>query len=256
MEIRPLNIGHAFVREKAGIITQLERDILPLQGLKKLRTDNEVNLDCNIIEQAFPNNSFPIGCTHEFITGCFEDAAPTNGFIATVLGKLMKLSGVCIWISTARCLFPPALIRFNVRPEHIIFIDLKNERDVLYVTEEALKCNKVTAVISELKNLSFKESRRFQLAAEQSRVTGFIIRPQTKSLSTIASVSRWRITSLPSQLEDGLPGVGFPRWKVQLLKIRNGTPSTWTIKWANNNFNIINKQKAEVTTNKGLRKVS
>ena len=241
---------------RSDIIARLERNILPLQGLKKLRTDNEVNLDCAAIEQAFPNNCFPIGCTHEFSTGCFEDAAPTNGFVAALLGKLMKLSGVCIWISAGRFLFPPALIRFNVKPEHIIFIDLKNERDVLYVTEEALKCNKVTAVISELKNLSFKESRRFQLAAEQSRVTGFIIRPQTKNLSTIASVSRWRITSLPSQLEDGLPGVGFPRWKVQLLKIRNGTPSTWTIEWANNNFNIINKQKAEVTNYEGLRKVS
>lgn len=243
-------------RVRSDTIARLERNILSLQGLKKLRTDNEINLDCEAIEQAFPNNCFPIGCTHEFITGYFEDAAPTNGFIAAVLGKLMKLSGVCIWISTARCLFPPALIRFNVRPEHIIFIDLKNEKDVLYVTEEALKCNKVTAVISELKNLSLKESRRFQLAAEQSRVTGFIIRHQPKIITNIASVSRWRITSFPSQLEDGLPGVGFPRWKVQLLKIRHGTPSTWTIEWANNNFNIINKQKAEGTNYEHLRKVS
>jgi len=51
-------------------------------------------------------------------------------------------------------------------------------------------------------------------------------------------------------------GVGFPRWKVELLKIRNGTPSTWIIEWANNNFNVITQQKGEITWDEGLRKVS
>ena len=241
--------------KKNIILSQLERQILPLQGLKKLRTDNDVDIDCQAIEEAFPNNAFPIGCTHEFITGCFEDAAPTNGFIGCILGKLMKLGGVCIWISTNRHLYPPSLVRFNVTSENIIFIDLKHEKDVLYVTEEALKCNKVTAVIAEIKNLNLKESRRFQLAAEQSRVTGFIIRHQPKIINTIASVSRWRITSLPSHLEDGMPGVGFPRWQVELLKIRNGTPSRWTIEWANNNLNVVKEDKAAVKWYEGLRKV-
>ena len=167
----------------------------------------------------------------------------------------MRLGGVCIWISTNRHLYPASLIRFNVVPENIIFIDLKHEKDVLYVTEEALKCNKVTAVIAEIKNLNLKESRRFQLAAEQSRVTGFIIRHQPKIINTIASVSRWRITSLPSHLEDGMPGVGFPRWQVELLKIRNGTPSRWTIEWANNNLNVVKEDKAAVKWYEGLRKV-
>jgi protein ImuA len=241
---------------KNAILSQLERQILPLQGLKKLRTDNDADIDCKAIEHAFPNNAFPIGCTHEFITRCFEDAAPTNGFIACILGKLMRLGGVCIWISTNRQLYPPSLIKFNVVPEHIIFIDLKHEKDVLYITEEALKCDKITAVIAEIKNLSLKESRRFQLAAEQSRVTGFVIRHQPKIINTIASVSRWRISSLPSELEEGMPGVGFPRWKVELLKIRNGTPSNWTIEWANNNFNVIKEHTAEAISNEALRKVS
>jgi len=242
--------------EKTAILSQLQRQILPLQGLKKLHTDNDVSINCEAIEQAFPNNCFPIGCTHEFITHCLEDAAPTSGFIASILGKLMRLGGVCIWISTNRYLFPPALIRFNITPENIIFIDLKCEKDILYVTEEALKCNKITAVIAEIKKLSFKESRRFQLAAEQSRATGFIIRPQQKNISTIASVSKWRITSLPSQLEEGMPGIGFPRWNVELLKIRNGTPSKWIVEWANDNFNIIKEQVETIARYEGLRKVS
>ena len=67
--------------------------------------------------------------------------------------------------------------------------------------EESLNVTRIAAVIGEVKNISFKESRRLQLAAEQSRVTGFLIRHQPKILNTIACVSRWRITSLPSELE-------------------------------------------------------
>jgi protein ImuA len=238
------------------ILSQLERQILPLQGLKKLCTNNNVNIGCFEIEQAFPNTSFPIGCTHEFITHNLQDAASTNGFVTAILSKLLTLGGACLWISTSRTVFPPALTTFNVKPEQIIFIVLKNESEVLYATEEALKCNKLVAVLADIKNLSFKESRRFQLAAEQSRVTGFIIRHQPRVINTIASVSRWYVKSLPSAIEDNLPGIGFPRWKVELQKIRNGTPTTWIIEWSANNFNII-KENEEITTwCEGLRKIS
>ena len=75
----------------------------------------------------------------------------------------------------------------------------------------------------------FKESRRLQLAAEQSRVTGFIIRHQPGLINTIACVSRWRISTLPSEPGEGLPGVGFPKWQVELLKVRNGRPANGTL---------------------------
>ena len=241
--------------QKSIILSHLERQILPLQGFKKLPTDNNVCVDCKDIEQAFPNASFPIGCTHEFITEHIQDLAATNGFISAILSKLLKLGGACLWISASRTAFPGALQTFNINPEQLIFIDLKNEKDVLYATEEALKCNKLIAVIADIKNLSFKESRRFQLAAEQSRVTGFLIRNQKYS-NTIASVSRWCITSLPSPVEDGMPGIGFPTWKVDLLKIRNGTPASWTIEWSSNNFNIIKEQEEATTWYEGLRMVS
>ena len=236
---------------RSDIIKGLEKTILPLQGFKTLATDNTINLGFRPIEKAFHNGVFPIGCMHEFINAAaVQDASAGNGFISGLLSKLMQSGGCCIWVSAGRTLFPAALKRFNVNPEQVIFIDLKKERDVLYATEEALKCNKITAVVSEINNISFKESRRFQLAAEQSRVTGFIVRNQPRLLNTIACVSRWSITSLPSALADGMPGVGFPRWNVELLKVRNGFPGTWKIEWSANGFteikeNIISLQKEQ-----------
>jgi protein ImuA len=240
---------------KSQILSQLKKDILPLQGFKQLSTDNTINIGFRQIEKAFPNACFPIGCMHEFISNTASDMVATNGFIACLLGKLMQLGGACVWISTSGALFPAALKGFGIEPEKIIFIDLKKEKDVLYATEEALKCNKLTAVLADIKNISFKESRRFQLAAEQSRVTGFIIRHQPQSVNTIACISRWHITSLPSQLEDEMPGVGFPRWNVELLKVRNGSTGKWNIEWAANTFKEV-KETITIMPQKEIRKVS
>jgi protein ImuA len=59
-------------------------------------------------------------------------------------------------------------------------------------------------------------------------------------LSTTACVTRWQITSLRSQLPDGMPGVGFPRWKVDLLKVRNGKPGSWDIEFIAGRFRQVN----------------
>jgi protein ImuA len=228
---------------RRDIISRLERDILPLQGLKSLSTtDNHISLGFRPIEAAFPNATFPVGCIHEFLSFSKEDIAATNGFIACLQNKLMQFKGASIWISASRTLFPAALTQFNIDPQQIIFIDLRREKDVLYALEEALKCNRIATVIGEIKNISLNQSRRLQLAAEQSRVTGFLVRHQPQLVNTIACVSRWRITSLQSELADGMQGVGFPRWNVELLKVRNGKPGSWQLEWSFNQLHKIGQK--------------
>ncbi len=107
--------------------------------------------------------------------------------------------------------------------------------------EEALKCKGLSAVIGEIQELSFTASRRLQLAVEQSQVTGFILRRNPRSINTTACVTRWQITSVPSELAEDMPGVGFPRWNVELLKVRNGTPGRWQIEFAAGRFRHIPK---------------
>ncbi len=226
-------------RASEDVITSLKKNILPLEGFKSLSSDNDLNIGFNPIERSFPNAKFPIGNIHEFLNASIEDISATQGFVTGLLGKLMHLGGACIWISTSRNLFPSALKFFGIEADNIIFVDLKNERDVLYAMHEALKCEKLISVVGEINNINFKESRKLQLAVEQSRVTGFIIRNQSRFISTIACIARWRVTSLPSELDDGMPGVGFPRWNVELLKVRNGKPGSWKIEWSEHSFNEI-----------------
>ena len=219
---------------KADIIAQLQKDLLLLQGLKHAANDHAIDTGLGLINHAFPDGAFPLGAVHEFIA---EDGAATGGFVAGILSALMQTGGVCLWISSCRTLFPPALHAFGILPDKIIFIDLQKERDLLWGMEEALKCNGLAAVVGELKELSFTASRRLQLAVEQSRVTGFVLR--TKAANTTACVTKWKITSLSSELNEDMPGIGFPRWNIQLLKVRNGRPGSWQMEWVNGTFRPV-----------------
>jgi protein ImuA len=197
------------------------------------------------VESVFPNGVFPVGAVHEFVSAAPEHAAATGGFMAGVLGSLMRGGGACLWISVSRMLFPPALKFFGVEPDRIIFIDLKKEKDVLWAMEEALKCEGLAAVVGEVREISFTQSRRLQLAVEQSKVTGFLLSNNPAGLKTTACVARWRITPLPSETEETMPGIGFTRWNVELLKVRNGSPGNWKMEWSGGKFTQVQKNIAK-----------
>lgn len=232
------------IHAKRLIINQLQKDILLLQGFKTEATQSSETITLKSIEAAFPNTVFPTGAIHEFINEVPEHEAASGGFIAGILQSLMLNGGSCLWISAARTLFPPALKLFGVSPDRIVFIDLKKEKDVLWAIEEALKCEGLAAVIGEVSAINLTQSRRLQLTVEKSKVTGLIIRNDIHKLATSACVARWKIKPLISELEDGMPGVGFPRWKVELLKVKNGIPGSWDIEWSNGKFNLIQYEEA------------
>lgn len=229
------------------------------EGFKPAPTGVSTFASLGAIETAFPNGVFPKGVIHEFLCMVNENAAACDGFLSGLLSVLMAGGGACLWASRSRQTFPVSLVNFGIAPERIIFLDLSRERDVLWVMEEALKCRGLCAVIAELDGLSMTESRRLQLAAESSQVTGFVLRTNPRNINTTACVARWEITPLPSETEDGLPGVGFPRWQVDLLRVRNGKPGSWVMEWAADRFvpvqteNENNKQEQAYTI--PLRKI-
>jgi protein ImuA len=241
--------------QKKAIIEQLQKDILLWQGFKAPVAGNAAGIGLGPVEQAFPNGIFPTAAIHEFLTEVPENAAASAGFIAGLLQVLMESGGACLWISVSRKLFPPALKAFGVEPDKIIFVDLMQEKDVLWAMEEALKCEGLSAVIAEVSAISLTASRRLQLAVERSKVTGFILRNDPGKLSASGCVARWKISPLPSELEAGMPGVGFPRWRVDLLKVRNGNPGSWEMEWHGGRFHAVDVstlQEVPVQTKKAM----
>ncbi|HMI66588.1 MAG TPA: hypothetical protein VK517_11150 [Cyclobacteriaceae bacterium] len=221
--------------KKADRIAELQMDILRLEGFNSSR-NAILDVGLGPLKDAFPNGSFPLGAMHEFLSAQAEDSASTVGFISGLLASLMGNSGTVLWISSSRTLFPPALKSFGLEPDRFIFIDLQKEKEVIWAMEEALKCEALSAVVGEIREIDFTASRRLQLAVEQSQVTGFILRNKYRNLNTTACVSRWRITPLSSESVDELPGIGFPKWKVELVRMRNGRSGVWDIQWVEGRF--------------------
>lgn len=228
--------------QKAAIIAELQQEILSLQGFSSAQ-GLPVDVGLGPIAAAFPNGTFPTGAVHEFVATRPEAAAATSGFVSGLLSALMSKGGTALWIGTSRKLFPPALRCFGIQPDRFVFVDLEKEQQVIWAMDEALKCPALTAVVGEVSDISFIASRRLQLAVEQSKVTGFVLRNDRRVMSSkeykqhpTACVSRWKITPLPSSSIEALPGVGFPQWKVELLRIRNGKPGSWDVTWEAGRF--------------------
>jgi protein ImuA len=218
---------------KQNIIERLQQQILSLEGFKEVAEHAKNKVEIAKIESSFPHHIFPTGVIHEFLNPLPEQTACTSAFISVLLSKIHQKKGFYLWISKQRHIFPTALKNFGIQPHQIIFINLTQPKDLLWATEEALKCKGVSAVISELDEISFAQSQRLQLTVEKSKVTGFILRSKSQAINATACAARWEIRPSLSFSDDDLPGVGFTQWQVNLLKVRNGNPASYQITWRN-----------------------
>jgi len=57
-------------------------------------------------------------------------------------------------------------------------------------------------------------------------------------------------------LKNGMPGVGFPRWQIELLKVRNGKPGKWTVEWSAGRFIQVDENATTIQLQEHIKKVS
>ncbi|MBD3582256.1 ImuA family protein [Flavobacterium selenitireducens] len=228
--------------EKREIVKRLQAKVDALQGLGR-PADVISRTGFAPFESAFPDRIFPVGTVHEFLSDESSHAACTNGFIAGLASTFLNKDGICLWIGRNRKVFPPGLKHFGITPSNVIFVDLHKQNDLLWAIEEALKCDALTSVVGEIRDLGFTESRRLQLAVEKSGVTGFIHCHKPKAKGSSACTTRWRVTPGMSFTPGGLPGIGHAVWDVELLKVRNGKPGSWRIGWIGNRFMTVDDRR-------------
>lgn len=233
-------------QERAEILEQLRRDVL-FQRFSSPRIKTISNIRFEPFCTAFHSSQFPLGVIHEFICSSEETFSASAAFVSGILSPLMQNNGVAIWIGSQQKMFPPAFLQYGIRPDKVIFISHSKPRDILWIMEEALRCNGLAAVVCDTRELSFKQSRRLQLATEQSQVTGFVLRNRPRTINTTASTTRWIIKPTFSRKHLKLPGIGFPCWDVELQKVKNGKPQSWKISWSAGKF--IHVQEAATAIN-------
>ncbi len=163
---------------------------------------------------------------HE-VAGGGNDAVHGAAAVLFAAGILARTSGYVLWCVTRRDLFAPALAQAGLHPDRVIYAEVGDEKSLLSCFEEGLRHGGLGGVVGEVAKLTMNVSRRLQLAAEQSGTLGIAIRRWRRSTEAVdfgqptASVTRWRVTALPSQPLP-VPGLGRAQWLVELIRSRAG----------------------------------
>ncbi|WP_084399875.1 ImuA family protein [Henriciella aquimarina] len=137
------------------------------------------------------------------------------------LAAAARYDGPLIWIGQAgdvASLAPSALQRF-IDPARMILTIGQGRSELLWAAEQALRARSGPCVILELHDgPGLKESRRLQIAAEESGALGLVI--LHGKARTSAAETRWQC--------EAAAGTG---WVWKCLKAKRGAPGAWQVSW-------------------------
>jgi len=211
------------------------------------------------IDDALPGGGLALGAVHEIlgVGGDEEDAATASGFVAGLLARLG--AEPVLWCLKRADLYGPGLLAHGLDPGRLVLVRAARDDDILWAVEEGLRAPDLAAAVGEIGRLPMVAGRRLQLAAERSGVTLFLLRRWRNAAVAAAergrpsaAVTRWRVSALPSAppfQQPPLPrwgrggehygdargwelGIGRPRWRMELLRVRGGAPGAWDVEVA------------------------
>ncbi len=178
------------------------------------------------IDARLPGGGLARGALHE-VAGGGNGAVHGAAAALFAAGIMARTSGKILWCVTRRDLFAPAMAQAGLHPDRLIYAEVGDEKSVLACFEEGLRHGGMAGVVGEVAKLSMTASRRLQLVAESSGTMAIAIRRWRRMTEAsdfgqpTASVTRWRVSALPSAPLP-VPGVGRPRWLVELIRARAG----------------------------------
>ncbi len=185
------------------------------------------------LDAVLPQGGLTIGALHE-VAGGGDGAVDGAAAALFAAGIAARLPGQILWCVTRPDLFAPALLQAGLDPDRVLYIEAGDEKTLLACFEEGLRHRGLGAVVAEVARLSMTASRRLQLAAETSGVTAIAVRRWRRAAEAAdfgqptAAVTRWRVTPHPSTPLPA-PGVGRPRWFVELIRNRAGDCADFTL---------------------------
>ena len=193
------------------------------------------------VDGALPWGGLPRACAHEIVAAGPDDGgaggdaggaatAAAEGFCAALLARLVAGRGPALWCLARAGLHGPGLGAFGLDPDRLIVARARRPADVLWAMEEGLRSGRLGAVLGEVRALDLTAGRRLQLAAGAGGAACLVLRPPEAEGAPGAAVTRWRVAAAPGA--SGLPElVGAPRWRVELVRCRGGTPRRWLLEW-------------------------
>ncbi|MEQ8664464.1 MAG: hypothetical protein RIC16_01955 [Rhodospirillales bacterium] len=180
------------------------------------------------IDDHLPAGGLDRAALHEITGVPGVGRASASGFALHLLGLLAAPAAPVLWCLRASDLYGPgiAAVGFEAVETRLILARGRNADEVLWAMEEGLSSGAPAAVLGEPGRLPARLAqaahRRLQLAAEDHGVTALLIGddvPQVNGgIMPTPAHTRWRVAPAPGG-----------RWRLELLKCRNGRPARWTV---------------------------
>lgn len=206
-------------------IEALRERIATIEGRGR-RTNAVLPFGLPALDSRLPGGGLSLGALHE-IAGGGNGALDGAAAALFAAGIAARTRGKILWCIVRSDLFAPALAQAGLAADRVIYVEAGDDRTVLACMEEGLRHGGPSVVIAEIARLTMTASRRLQLAAEGGGTIGLALRRwrrQTEATDfgqPTAATTRWRVSVLPSTPLP-VPGVGRPRWLVELIRARAG----------------------------------
>ncbi len=188
------------------------------------------------IDGALPGGGLPLGRWHELTGEGLElETAAAAGAMAALMAAPLAARGAVVWVMRRDDLYAPGLEGLGFPADQLIQVCARDEAQALAAFEDALATAGVAAVIGEAEDVDLTAGRRLQLACERRGATGFVVRRRPfggrgkHAGGGSAAATRWKVASAPSMPEPGEPGLGAPRWRLELERCRGGRPGAWIV---------------------------
>ncbi len=188
------------------------------------------------IDGALPGGGLPLGRWHELAGEGLElETAVAAGAMAALMAAPLANRGAVVWVMRRDDLYAPGLAGLGFPAGQLIQVCARDEAQALAAFEDSLAAAGVAAVIGEAEDVDLTAGRRLQLACERRGATGFVVRRRPfggrgkRVTGGSAAATRWTVASAPSAPEPGEPGLGPPRWSLELERCRGGRPGAWIV---------------------------
>jgi protein ImuA len=182
------------------------------------------------IDRRLAEGGLGASALHEVAAGvpALADDAAATLFLAGVVARFAGKTASVLWAVTRFDLYCPGLEQAGLAPANAVYVEAREDKDVLAVMEDALRHGSLAAVIGEVRRADMTATRRLQLACAEGMTPAFLLRRWRKAgtcplADPSAASTRWRIGCAPAP-PLGIPGVGRSRWSVELVRQRNGAP--------------------------------
>ncbi len=157
---------------------------------------------------------FALASVHELLAPV--DGAPVCSVALLAAGRAAGEHRWILYIDTGGDFYPPGAAQLGVPLERLLVVRAARRADALWVSEQALRCRAVAAVVLPVRRVDAYVTRRLQLAAESGGGLGLVIQSEPRPGHTFAA-SRLRLDPLIGEAETR-------RVLVSVLKLREGRP--------------------------------